>query len=182
MSSPPSHNMYFVAIVCPAQVNEKILHFKQWMKNRFGCVVAMKSPAHITLIAPFWFTLERENEIVMAVQSFRNNSPNQKIVLDGFSHFRKRVLYIKVGENPSLGDLKNEVEKYFTEKIGSSFRKEDRPFHPHITIANRDMRPHHFEEAWNHFSNKEFKDSFNSNSISLLKLNPAGWKVIAESS
>ena len=173
--------MYYVAIVCPVQINEKILKFKQWMKDRFGCVVAMKSPAHITLIAPFWFDLEREKELAKAVQSFSDDSAIQRIELDGFSHFRKRVLYVRIIENSSLSYLKGQVEKYFIEKIGSFFKKEDRLFHPHITIANRDMKPAHFEEAWQYFSGKTFKESFTSKSIFLLKLNPAGWNVIAES-
>ena len=77
--------------------------------------------------------------------------------------------------------LKSEVEKYFTGKVGAIFKKDDRPFHPHITIANRDMKPSHFEQAWKHFSKMILKETFNSNSISLLKLNPGAWTVIAES-
>lgn len=60
MNQPAKHNMYFVAIVCPGQINEKVEQFKQWMKDRFGCVVAMKSPAHITLIPPFWLAHEMQ--------------------------------------------------------------------------------------------------------------------------
>jgi 2'-5' RNA ligase len=180
MSAAATHSMYFIAIVCPETINEKIQKFKQWMKDRFGCVVAMRSPAHITLIPPFWFMHEREHELVNPVQAFINPSP-QKIELDGFSHFRKKVLFARVKENPSLNELKSEAERYFTGKIGASFRIDERPFHPHVTIANRDMKPSHFEEAWQHFSNKTFQESFDSNSIALLKLNPGGWTVIAVS-
>ena len=180
MSAGTTHKMYYVAIVCPREINEKVQKFKQWMKDRFGCVVAMKSPAHITLIPPFWFMLEREHELVNTVQSFVNIF-SQKIELDGFSHFRKKVLFVRIMENASLDELKSEVEQYFTGKIGAIFKKDDRPFHPHITIANRDMKPSHFEDAWEHFSEHIFKESFNADSISLLKLNPGGWAVIAES-
>ena len=182
MNKADPHNMYYVAILCPSPVNEKILGYKQWMKNRFGCRVAMKSPAHITLIAPFWFAHERENELMRTIQSFGNIVPTQKIELDGFSHFRKRVLFVQVKENPSLGDLKDRVEHHFRESIGNSIEKDDRPFHPHITIANRDMKPSDFEEAWEHFSKKEFRESFEVNSICLLKLDLARWNVIGESS
>jgi len=180
MGAAATHKMYYVAIVCPEPINEKVQKFKQWMKDHFGCVVAMKSPAHITLIPPFWFMLERENELVNAIQSFIDTF-SEKIELDGFSHFRKKVLFVRIIENASLGELKTEVEKYFTGKIGAIFKKDDRPFHPHVTIANRDLKPPHFGEAWEYFSNMGFKASFNSNSISLLKLNPGAWTVIAES-
>src|SRR4026207_723909 len=181
MSTSATHEMYYVATVCPEQINEKIQKFKQWMKDRFGCVVAMKSPAHITLIPPFGFLFEREHELMNAVQSFTNPSPPAKIELEGFSHFRKKVLFVHVKENASLGELKSGAEKYFTGRFGAVFKKDDRPFHPHITIANRDMKPSYFEQAWAHFSNMIFKESFSSNSISLLKLNPGKWTIIAES-
>ena len=181
MSAAATHRMYYVAIVCPEQINKKIQKFKQWMKDRFGCVVAMKSPAHITLIPPFWFMLEHEHELVNAVRSFVNSSSSHQIELDGFSHFRKKVLFARIKENVSLAELKSEVEKYFSGKFGAIFKKDDRPFHPHITIANRDMKPSHFEQASEHFSNMTLKETFNSNSISLLKLNPGTWTVIAES-
>jgi len=178
MSQPAEHNMYYFAIVCPEQINEKIQQFKQWMKDRFGCMVAMKSPAHITLIPPFWLANELEIELIKTLQLLSINFASNKIDLDGFSHFGKRVLYIQVKENILLSDLKNQAERHFMERIGDAIKKDDRPFHPHITIANRDMKPAHFEKAWEHFSNKKFRESFDINSISLLKLGQAKWSVI----
>jgi len=182
MNQSSFHSMYFAAIVCPAQVNEKVLQFKHWMKERFGCVVALKSPAHITLIPPFWFQQEKENELLQALQSFKSGIAIQEIELDSFLHFGKRVLYVHVKENLLIGEIKNQVEKHFMEKIAGSIKKDDRPFHPHITIANRDMKPSHFEKAWEYFSNKEFKETFYTNTISLLRLNPGKWDVIGENS
>ena len=180
MNQPVKHNMYFVAIVCPEQINEKVEHFKQWMKDRFGCVVAMKSPAHITLIPPFWLAQERENELMNTILSFNVEHGLQKIELEGFSHFRKNVLYIQVKKNTWLSELKSLTEKHFMERTGDVIKKDDRPFHPHITIANRDMKPAHFEKAWEHFSSKEFSEAFDMNSISLLKLIQAKWNVIGK--
>src|SRR5688572_23648220 len=179
MNQPVSHNMYYVALVCPEDINKKVQQFKQWMKDHFGCVVAMKSPAHITLIPPFWFAHDREIELIKAVQSFNNDWPIQKIDLDGFAHFRKKVLYIHVKENVLLIELKSQAENHFMEKFADSIKKDDRPFHPHITIANRDMKPAHFEKAWEHFYNEEFKVSFDSSTISLLRLGPGKWNIVA---
>ena len=148
------------------------------MKDHFGCVVAMKSPAHITLIPPFWFAHEREIELMKTLQLFNSNFVPGKIDLDGFSHFRKRVLYIQLNENVWLSELQSRAEKHFMEKFGDSIKKDDRPFHPHVTIANRDMKPSHFEKAWEHFYNEEFKVSFDTSGISLLKLGPGKWNVV----
>lgn len=178
MNPSTTHNMFFIAIVCPPEVNEKVLRFKHWMKEQFGCVVALKSPAHITLIPPFWLEDVRETELLQTLQSFRSDMDELEIQLDGFSHFGKRVLFINVKENPALHELKKQTEIHFIQSFGDTIKKDERPFHPHISIANRDMKPGDFEKAWQHFSKKEFKETFRTKTISLLKLSPGKWNVI----
>jgi len=174
------HNMYFVAILCPRHVNEKVLLFKNWMKEQFGCVVALKSPAHITLVPPFWLSEAKEGLLLQALQSFGSKIDGLQIELDGFSHFGKRVLFASVKDNPHLNELKSQVQAHFIKSFGTSIKKDDRPFHPHITIANRDLKPSDFEKAWQHFNTKTFHESFLANSIFLLKLRSGRWHVIGE--
>jgi 2'-5' RNA ligase len=150
------------------------------MKEQFGCIVALKSPAHITIVPPFWFEESRENELLQALQSFSSRLSEVEIHLDGFNHFRKRVLFINVEENKMLIDLEVQAEDHFMESFSGCIKKDNRPFHPHITIANRDMKPSHFEKAWEYFSKKEFKETFNVNAISLLKLSQGRWTVMSE--
>lgn len=179
---PPSvsHSMYYAAIVCPERVNEKILLFKNHMKAQFGCTVALKSPAHITLVAPFWFENDREKELSMALRSFWSEQEPFEINLDGFDHFNKRVLFVSVNRNPALKLLKEELEWHLVSVFTGRIEKEDRPFHPHVTIAGRDMQLSHFEKAWTFFSKKEFSEKFIADSVSLLKLVEGKWTVISE--
>lgn len=169
--------MYFVALICPPPLSEKILRYKKWMKEHFGCVVALRSPAHITLIPPFWMESDRENELLQILQSFHSNIGKIEIHIRGFSHFGKQVLFAAVEANPALQAIKSEVEDHFLKSF-LPINEDERPFHPHITIANRDMRPSDFEKAWEHFSKMEPDDSFFTDKISLLKLNPGKWDVI----
>lgn len=180
MHQPSSYRMYYVAVVCPPELNEKVLRYKQWMKDQFGCTVALKSPAHITIIPPFWLDEKRENELLQSLQAFSSKLPEMEIQLKGFNHFRKRVLFINVEENKIPNDLKTQVEDHFMDSFGDCIKKDNRPFHPHITIANRDMKPSHFEKAWEYFSKKEFKETFSVKTLSLLKLSMGKWNVISE--
>jgi 2'-5' RNA ligase len=178
MHHPAKHSMYYVAIVCHAEVNEKVLQFKYWMKEQFGCVVALKSPAHITLIPPFWLEEKRETDLLQTLQLFSTSLDQFDIHLQGFSHFGNRVLFIPVKKNPALDEIKKQTEKHFISLLGDCIKTDDRPFHPHVTIANRDMKPSDFIRAWEHFSKKEFTETFRSGTISLLKLGPDRWNVI----
>ncbi|HMU46329.1 MAG TPA: 2'-5' RNA ligase family protein [Chitinophagaceae bacterium] len=149
------------------------------MKDHFGCQVALKSPAHITLIAPFWLKQKREDEMVKAISTFSAPVNKPKILLDGFSHFGRRVIFVAVKENPVLTELRKIVEQYFIKLFGDIIKKEIREFHPHITIANRDLSPSVFVKSWKYFSDKIFTESFIANDISLLKLTDGKWTVIA---
>ena len=180
MNFSSRHNMYFVAIVCPQEIDKDVLQFKNWMKEQFGCVVALKSPAHITLIPPFWLDEEKEKKLLETLQAFKSETNELEIQLDGFSKFGKRVLFIRVLENPGLDKIKNETEYHFVNSFGDLVKKDDRAFHPHVTIANRDLKPADLEKAWEHFEKKVFKENFSSQTISLLKLTAGKWKVIGE--
>lgn len=171
--------MYFVAVVCPPPLNERIHQYKLWMKEQFGCVVAMKSPAHITLIPPFWLSGSEEERLLEVLQSFSGAVNALTIHLDGFSHFGKRVLFVAVEDNPALALVKQQTEDHFI-KFFPVIKRDTRPFHPHITIANRDMKPSYFEKAWEYFSKKAHDGFFVAKEITLLKLTTGRWNVISE--
>ncbi len=182
MNDSPAHSMYFVAIVSPPPVDKKVQRYKYWMKDQFGCVVALKSPVHITLIPPFWLDERRESELLNIFQSFTSDMDELEIQLDSFSHFGKKVLFVHIKEDPVLQELQQQTEDYFLQHVGDVIKKDERPFRPHITLANRDMKPGDFEKAWHYFSEKIFHETFHSRTVSLLKLNLGKWNILGEKS
>jgi len=87
-------NMYFAALVAPPGVNEDALKWKNFFKERFGCIVPLKSPAHITLIPPLWMNEDLEPDFISAepmhqgiirefkgIGSFVDPDTNKKIAL-----------------------------------------------------------------------------------------------------
>jgi 2'-5' RNA ligase len=179
MNNKVPHCMYYIAIVCPDNLNNKIKGFKLWMQEKFGCKVALKSPAHITLIPPFWFDIDNETIILQAISSFQSSVESIEIELTSFAHFAKRVLYISVKPNEHLERIKQETEDHFISLLGEVIKKETKPFVPHITIANRDVKPPDFDKAWAHFMNRKFEAIFQTQQISLLKLAEEKWSVIS---
>jgi 2'-5' RNA ligase len=172
----PPHSMFYLAIICPSRVNDKVLRFKNWMKEQFGCTVALRSPAHLTLIPPFWLEKSRESLLIEKMRSFVI-SKEIFIELNGFSHFGKKVLFIHVQEDPLLEELRSQVEEHFRVDFSDVIKKEDRLFHPHVTIANRDMMPQHFFKAWEYFSEMEFREQFLVEEVSILKLTEGRWTI-----
>ncbi len=56
--------MYFIALVAPEDINQQLLKWKIWMLEKYQCEAALRSPAHITLIPPFWMKPELEKDLV----------------------------------------------------------------------------------------------------------------------
>lgn len=171
-------NMYFIALVLPPHLNEKIQKYKEWMRERFGTRVALKSPAHITLVPPFWLEAEKEEELIMDIKSVSRAILSFEIRTLHFSAFVPRTLFIAIAPNEELATLKKEADTYFREKEGYKIKLDNRPFHPHITIATRDLSKKAFHEAWPHFKETEFDASWKSEGISLLRHNKKNWEVI----
>ena len=170
-------NMYFVALVAPDDINRQVLKWKTWMNEKFGCQVALRSPAHITLIPPFWMKPESENNLVKHLQRFSEEITEFTIHLSGFSNFKPKVIFTDVEKNETLDSLKEKLFLFPSEEK-FPFEKDDRPFHPHITIATRDLHKKSFYEAWDHFKEKQYTAEWIANGISLLRHNKKNWDVI----
>jgi 2'-5' RNA ligase len=177
MSRP---NLYYIAVVAPSTVEEKVLGYKHWMQQQFGCQVALKSPAHITLISPFRLAADREQELVNGFAAFRSRIVDCRVSMEGFAHFGDRVIFIDVKKTAGLVQLREETSIYFQQLFGHLIPNDTRDFHPHITIANRDLQPEDFEKAWPHFSSQSFFGEFHAPAISLLKLENGKWNIISE--
>jgi 2'-5' RNA ligase len=170
--------MYFIAIIAPAEINEEVLKWKLFMKERFGCVVALRSPSHITLIPPFWMEQARESKLKQAITGFAGKKGSFEINLKDFSAFKPRVIYVDVVPNESLQKLHAELQDFFIGSDLFAIDKDERPYHPHVTIATRDLHKKAFNDAWKIFKEKKYEVSWAAKGISLLKHNQKNWDVI----
>jgi len=173
-----SSGMYYMAVVAPEEVNGKVKKFKEFMKERFGCTVALKSPAHITLIPPFWHDDTDEEKMKEWLNGFSKSKTEFPLELDGFSSFPPRVLFVKVKSSDALESLKGQLEDYLIDHSNLPVKKETRSFHPHITIANRDLMKRDYLPAWEHFRNMKYSANFTVKNLSLLKHNGTNWEII----
>jgi 2'-5' RNA ligase len=170
--------LYFVGIVAPARIDERILECKRYMFDRFGCKVALRSPAHITLIPPFNVKQEKEIELFNFLDIFSRKRKSFEVELSNFSAFPPRVIFVNVVVSEQLQNLHSSVEDYMM--LSFPVKKSERPFHPHVTIANRDLDKRDFKQAFEYFKHLEFRDKFKVGHIHVLKSCPSGWEVVHE--
>jgi 2'-5' RNA ligase len=170
--------MYFIALVLPPDLNEEILSYKKLVLERFDCKVGLKSPAHITIVPPFWMEEDNEKQLLSDVELLSHNIAPFFIGTNNFSAFKPRTIFIDIQKNEALNQVKKISDDFFKQKPGYKIKIENRPFHPHITIATRDLHKKTFYEAWQLFGNKEFKKEWMAGGLSVLRHNKKDWDVI----
>ncbi len=163
--------MYFIALVLPAKLNEKILHWKNYLHDRFHCKVGLKSPAHITLIPPFWMEEQSEASLLGDVNHIANVISSFIIRTKSFSAFKPRTIFIDVEETSELTSLKENVDDFFRNNNAYKIKVDSRAFHPHITIATRDLFKKSFNECWPIFEREDFLVEWEAKGLSVLRHN-----------
>jgi 2'-5' RNA ligase len=170
--------MYFIALVLPQSINEKVVKYKQMMLEKYNCKVGLKSPAHITLVPPFWMEDEKERQLISDIATLSDRLRPFIVSTNNFSAFKPRTLFIAVAPNEQLNEVKKATDDFFKNISFSEIKIETRPFHPHITIATRDLFKKSFHEIWPWFAGKEFIEEWTVEGISILKHNKKNWDVI----
>jgi 2'-5' RNA ligase len=171
--------LYFIAIVPPPPIAEQVHAFKTELTQRFGTKVALKSPPHITLFAPFWFDESDEHLLAGAMQKAISGFAPFETTLENFSCFPPRVLFVAVNENKDFNRLARSVADAQLQVEGMKQKQADEKFHPHMTIGNRDWSAGDFTKAWEEFRGRKFSAEFTVAEIQLLRLENGKWKTAA---
>lgn len=170
--------MYFIALMAPVKINEDVLKWKSFFKEKYECIVALKSPAHITLIPPFWMKDGLESDLISSIKEFSSKERKFDISLKDFAAFKPRVIYVDVMKNERLNEIRLNLNDFILNENKFPVKKDNRPFHPHVTLATRDLHKKAFYEAWETFSKKKYEANWLADGISLLKHNKKSWDVI----
>jgi len=161
---------YFLAIVIPDPVFNEVENLKQEFFEKYGLKGGLRSPAHITLHRPFEWKEEKENILTEKLGDFRFEK-SFDIELRDFAFFSPRVIYVNVIQNEILLRLYNELKRFAQTELKLLNEVNDlRGFHPHVTIANRDLKPALFHELQKEFAVRKFHAQFKGEDFVLLKL------------
>jgi 2'-5' RNA ligase len=171
-----SRNRYFIGIVIPPPHFEKIEAIKQQLFDEHGLKGALRSPAHITLHMPFEW--EDEDELIGKLRGFKF-AGDFLITLKDFGFFAPRVIFVVVEQHPGLMRLHKELTHFAKTELKLFNEAENRRgFHPHVTVAFRDLKKNRFNEVSAPFGTMRFDGTFPYEGFSLLRLDDR-WKESA---
>lgn len=168
---------YFIAIVPPEPICGNVFQIKEEFAANYNSKGALRSPAHITLHMPFLWKEEKEEQLIQTLSQF-NFSDKTTVSLHNFSRFGERVIFVNVLPNEVLNDMQTKLVRHA--KVNLQLFNQDesmRGFHPHVTVAFRDLRKQYFVKAWEEFKDRTFEAEFPLKDFSLLKHDGKQWNV-----
>jgi 2'-5' RNA ligase len=172
---------YFLAVVPPDPVYAEAMTLKEYFREKYNSKASLNSPPHITLHMPFQWREEKEQELVNAVSRFRSDVPPFELQLRNFGSFPPRVVFIDVVPNDELNKLQKNLLRFCKRELNVfNADYKNQPFHPHLTLAFRDLKKSMYAEAWQEFSSKPFNGQFLVDRVHLLKHNGKVWHTFHE--
>jgi 2'-5' RNA ligase len=176
-----AEKLYFVAIVPPSPIYEEAFEQKVYFKTKYNSKASLNSPPHITLHMPFRWPETDELILANHIHSFSEGKQPIPIQLNGFSSFPPKVIFINVEITAELEKLQKDLERFFKRELNLFNAKyKDLPFHPHLTLAFRDLKKPNYQKAWEEFVGKNYQATFLADKIALLKHSGAVWEVFRE--
>jgi len=169
---------YFIAIVPSDEIQEKATGLKYEVSDLFNSKYALKSPAHVTLKMPFVWNEAKEDKLIEMLTQFFQDKPSFKLVFKGIGRFGRRVIYIRVEEQYQLTTLQSELSDYCKKKLKFTQELSDKVYHPHMTIAFKDLKEVHFDNCLKYLKERGFYQTMDVKHVSLLKKENFKWHII----
>ena len=112
-----------------------------------------------------------------SLKNFASNHAEFSVTVEGFNHFDKEVIFAHVEQSPPIMDFQKSFIRYWTESLGAKSPKHANSYHPHITLAFRNLTPVSFTGIWEKFGSLPYTRQFNAKEMVLLKHQTTGWEI-----
>lgn len=175
-------SLYFIALLPHKQLVERLTELKYDFSRNYASSAALKTMPHITLQSPFKRSPEAEVEMHLRLQEFFEKYSAFEISLNGFNCFdnaTNKVIFADVVKNDQLFHLHKALMYFLQAELKFTPRETPYSFHPHVTLAYRDLSADNFRKAWAVYKDKPFKGVFKADAAYLLKHDYRQWQVLS---
>lgn len=168
---------YFLAIVPTGEIQESATSLKLLLKEQMNIKYALKSPAHITLKMPFSYNEAKEDFLIEKLSTFLSGKENFKLQVNGTGTFGRRVIFWKIEADSKLYELQESLKTFCKRELNLVDELSDRNFHPHMTIAFKDVKDRDFEKVKAIVTDRSIDLPLQVFSVELLKRIDRRWEV-----
>lgn len=168
-----NNDLYFLAILFPEQISKEIVQLKSEIASITQSKHALKIPPHITIIPPFHCKQEDFNSILTLLDSVICKGKPFSTTCHNFGSFRKDVLFINCEPSNEAFRLRDELKV----NLPNLFTRDYGAWHPHITLAFRDLSEAGFTKGKQYLETKNYHCEFQTHEITLLHQVNGMWQA-----
>lgn len=150
--------------------------------KKFKVPLALKSkiPSHITLKYSFEANAKELKQLEKTIEEFTKRNCECNIVIGGFSHFLREVIFLKINETKEMRNVQKGLVSKLKELNWITWNEHDgKNMKFHATIARHDIGTK-FDDIYSYVNDHEriFESKFNN--IAIMKKNKETWKLYKE--
>lgn len=166
---------YFLALIPPPEILEKAHDIKILIRDHFGIKYALKSPPHVTIKMPFSYNEAKETLLETRLGDFLLTQKPFTLQIKGVGTFGKRVIYLGIEKSPELEQLQSSLKIFCKKELNLVDELSDRNFHPHLTVAFKDLKVGMFDEVLELVKGQSFRAEHLATNLVLLKRVDQKW-------
>lgn len=169
---------HFIGVLASEALAETLERCRLWMGTRYGCRSGFSTPIHVTLVPPFMMTDADEIACMeSALASLARQTPGFTARAQGFGSFSERTLFARVVPDERWDTVRDAVYESVSTACPRRFRKDGRPFVPHLTVANRDIPVDAVAPALAHMDQLALDEDFAVDHIALFRRLQGRWEI-----
>lgn len=160
---------FFIGLELPAAISSLIDHWRaRWYP--YGLKVV---PPHITIVPPFQANSE-DDRLWQQITQPLTLPDTLTVHFNNFGAFFHSacVFFVRVEDSPLLESVHCQLEFRLVNAL-PTFNKSNRPFHPHVTIANR-LKPYQLHEIQQELQHQPLNDVVRVKEATVFQKIPAG--------
>lgn len=172
---------YFIALLPSHEIQVSATEIKEYFRQHYHSKASLNSPPHVTLYPPFLWGQEKLSLLKNKLSDFASLQCPVELRFDRYNAFKPRVIYWNVIPTPELMALRKELFYFLETELNLvNTVEKSRPFHPHLTVAFRDLTQTNFHLAWQEFEHQKIGLNCLVNHLTLLIHNGKTWEICQE--
>ncbi len=172
------HHLRLIAIVPPDPLFTTIRKEQEYIAETWGPLHALRTPPHITIIPPMALSSAETGFLYGMAEAIAGSVTPFDILLQGYGAFKPRVIFIEPAKADGLQLLHDIWRQALMTRMPHVLEKyPDRPFHPHVTLAHKDVKGSQFAKAYEHYAKQTFHASFTADHFHILQHAEEGWII-----
>lgn len=171
---------HFIGVLLPEDITLTLEDCRRYMNQAYGCKSGHKTPIHVTLVPPF--ALQEEfstRDLVSAIEKYvLPQNLGFLAHIENFDAFGDRTIFANVISSEKWTKLRDETVKAILKTCPGCTKKDQRPFHPHGTIANRDIPLGVMKKALETMNELNLVEDFPVDNITIFERQGFCWEAV----